>query len=513
VSTELHRPSDLQQERIAYRRGKAIRSVLLAAGSTAVVGVLLVVAVTGSPGWDRVKGSFFSWQIAKESFPAVVEGLWLNIRMLVVCAVLALALGLLIAVLRTLRGPVFFPVRAMATLYTYAFRGVPLIIVIYLFAFGIPGLRLQGTPNVYVLGGAALVVTYGAYLAEVFRAGIESVHPSQLAAARSLGLTYRQTMRHVVLPQAVRRVAPPLLNDTVALQKDVGLVSLAGPIDAVRAAQIATAENFNYTPYIVAAVLFVLLALPLIAVTDWVAIDKVRKVFGASVVLDDLRLAVDEHQVVALIGASGSGKSTLLRCVNLLEQIDDGAIHLDGEDITDPRVNPDEVRQRIGMVFQSYNLFPHMTVLDNITLAPTRVHRKAAGEAREQAMEWLNRVGLGDKSGSYPDRLSGGQQQRVAIVRALVNSPRLLLLDEVTSALDPELVGEVLTMIRDLKDEGMTMVLATHEMGFARQVADQVVFLDGGRVLESGPPARVLGDPTEPRTRQFLARIIEAGRL
>ena len=277
MTPELHTPSTVQRGRIAYRRGKAIRSVLLAAGSTGVVGVLLVVAVTGSPGWDRVKGSFFNWQIAKESFPTVVEGLWLNIRMLLVCAVLALALGLAVAVLRTLRGPVFFPVRAMATLYTYAFRGVPLIIVIYLFAFGIPGLRLQGTPGVYVLGGAALVVTYGAYLAEVFRAGIESVHPSQLAAARSLGLTYRQTMRHVVLPQAVRRVAPPLLNDTVALQKDVGLVSLAGPIDAVRAAQIATAENFNYTPYIVAAVLFVLLALPLIAVTDWVTLRAARR--------------------------------------------------------------------------------------------------------------------------------------------------------------------------------------------------------------------------------------------
>jgi polar amino acid transport system permease protein len=277
VSAELHRPSELQQERIAYRRGKAIRSVLLAAGSTAVVGVLLVVAVTGSPGWDRVRGSFFDWGIAKQSFPAVLDGLWLNIRMLVVCAVLALALGLLIAVLRTLRGPVFFPVRAMATVYTYAFRGVPMIIVIYLFAFGIPGLRLQGTPNIYVLGGAALVVAYGAYLAEVFRAGIESVHPSQLAAARSLGLTYRQTMRHVVLPQAIRRVAPPLLNDTVSLQKDVGLISLAGPIDAVRAAQIATAENFNYTPYIVAAVLFVLLALPLIAVTDWVTLRAARR--------------------------------------------------------------------------------------------------------------------------------------------------------------------------------------------------------------------------------------------
>jgi polar amino acid transport system ATP-binding protein len=243
------------------------------------------------------------------------------------------------------------------------------------------------------------------------------------------------------------------------------------------------------------------------------SISGVRKVFGASVVLEDLDLEVEEHQVVALIGASGSGKSTLLRCVNLLTEVDDGVIRLDGEDITDPRVDPDRVRRKIGMVFQSYNLFPHMTVLDNITLAPTRVHRRTLKETRDQAREWLDRVGLPDKADSYPDGLSGGQQQRVAIVRALVNSPRLLLLDEVTSALDPELVGEVLTMIRDLKTDGMTMVLATHEMGFARQVADKVAFLDGGRVLEQGPPERVLGDPTEARTRQFLARIIEAGRL
>ncbi|MEV6596055.1 amino acid ABC transporter ATP-binding protein [Actinoplanes sp. NPDC051346] len=241
--------------------------------------------------------------------------------------------------------------------------------------------------------------------------------------------------------------------------------------------------------------------------------ENLRKTFGPAVVLDDLSLEVDEHQVVALIGASGSGKSTLLRCVNLLTDVDDGVIRLDGEDITDPRADPDLVRRRIGMVFQSYNLFPHMTVLRNITLAPDKVHGRAAAEVRDQAMRWLDRVGLADKADSYPDRLSGGQQQRVAIVRALVNSPRLLLLDEVTSALDPELVGEVLTMIRGLKDEGMTMVLATHEMGFARQVADRVVFLDGGRVLETGPPEQVLGDPVEARTRQFLARIIEAGRL
>ncbi|WP_433349524.1 amino acid ABC transporter ATP-binding protein [Micromonospora sp. CA-111912] len=238
-----------------------------------------------------------------------------------------------------------------------------------------------------------------------------------------------------------------------------------------------------------------------------------RKSFGGHVVLDGLDLTVDEHRVVALIGASGSGKSTLLRCVNLLEELDDGTIELDGEDISDPRADPDRVRRRIGMVFQSYNLFPHLSVLDNITLAPVRVHRRARAEAEAQARELLDRVGLGAKADAYPDRLSGGQQQRVAIVRALANSPRLMLLDEVTSALDPELVGEVLALIRELKADGMTMVLATHEMGFAREVADQVCFLDGGRVVESGPPERVLGEPTEPRTRQFLRRIIEAGRL
>ncbi|WP_328375927.1 amino acid ABC transporter ATP-binding protein [Micromonospora zamorensis] len=238
-----------------------------------------------------------------------------------------------------------------------------------------------------------------------------------------------------------------------------------------------------------------------------------RKEFAGQVVLDELDLTVSEHQVVALIGASGSGKSTLLRCVNLLEELDDGTIELDGEDISDPRVDPDRVRRRIGMVFQAYNLFPHLSVLENVTLAPRRVHGRARAEAEAQARELLDRVGLGARADAYPDRLSGGQQQRVAIVRALANSPRLMLLDEVTSALDPELVGEVLAMIRDLKADGMTMVLATHEMSFAREVADEVCFLDEGRVVESGPPEQVLGEPTQPRTRQFLHRIIEAGRL
>ncbi len=235
--------------------------------------------------------------------------------------------------------------------------------------------------------------------------------------------------------------------------------------------------------------------------------------FGSHTVLRSVDLDVGEHEVVTLIGASGSGKSSLLRCINLLETVDDGVIRLDGEDITDPRVDADAVRRRIGVVFQAYNLFPHMTVLDNITLAPRLVGRVAKDEAVDRAMTLLRRVGLDDKAGEYPDRLSGGQQQRAAIVRALANEPRLLLLDEVTSALDPELVGEVLELIRELKGQGMTIVMATHEMSFARQAADRVVFLDGGVVCEQGTPDQVLSAPVEPRTRQFLARIIDAGRL
>jgi polar amino acid transport system ATP-binding protein len=237
------------------------------------------------------------------------------------------------------------------------------------------------------------------------------------------------------------------------------------------------------------------------------SIRDVRKSFGSNLVLDGFSLEVDEGDCVVLIGASGSGKSTLLRCVNLLEVVDDGVIELDGIDITDPRANADRIRSGIGIVFQAYNLFPHLSVLDNVTLAPVRVHRVRRDVARARALDMLERVGLADKASARPDELSGGQQQRAAIARALVNSPSLMLLDEVTSALDPELVGEVLDLLRELKDDGMTMLICTHEMGFARSVADKICFLDKGRPLEVGPPSQVLEDPVEPRTREFLRRI------
>jgi polar amino acid transport system ATP-binding protein len=239
----------------------------------------------------------------------------------------------------------------------------------------------------------------------------------------------------------------------------------------------------------------------------------VEKAFGPHEVLRGIDLTVAEHEVVCLIGASGSGKSTLLRCIDLLEPIDAGRIVIEGQDITAPGVDVDRVRRRIGIVFQAFNLFPHLSVLDNVTLAPRKVLRRDRATAETEASELLDRFGLADKRRDFPDRLSGGQQQRVAIVRALAMRPDILLLDEVTSALDPELVAEVLDVIRELAASGMTMVIATHEMHFAREIADRVGFLDGGRLLEIAPPERLFSEPVEPRTRQFLQRVIDAGRI
>jgi len=241
---------------------------------------------------------------------------------------------------------------------------------------------------------------------------------------------------------------------------------------------------------------------PLLEITD------VRKTYGDRVVLDDVTLSVQPHDVVCLIGSSGSGKSTLLRCLNLLEDIDDGVIRFEGYEITDPRVDPREVRQRMGMVFQAYNLFPHLSVLDNCTLAPRRVHGLSRAAAEDRARELLTTFGLAEHMTKHPDRLSGGQQQRVALVRALCTQPQLLLLDEITAALDPELTGEVLAIVRDLAERGTTMVLATHEMSFAREVATTVCFLSEGRILEQGPPAEIFTAPREERTRQFLRRVL-----
>jgi polar amino acid transport system ATP-binding protein len=246
---------------------------------------------------------------------------------------------------------------------------------------------------------------------------------------------------------------------------------------------------------------------------SFVKVENVSKSFGENQVLTNVSLEIAAHDVICLIGASGSGKSTLLRCINLLEKVDAGSITVDGQNITSGKLNVNELRQHIGIVFQAFNLFPHMTVLQNVTLSPRKTRGLSKKQAEERAYELLDRIGLRDKAEEFPDRLSGGQQQRVAIVRALAMDPKLMLLDEITSALDPQLVSEVLSLVRDLSEIGMTMIIATHEMSFAREVSSKVCFLDAGVILEEGPPTQLFGDPKEERTRAFLSSILAAGRM
>lgn len=282
---ELYVPSARRLDRERHKRARTRRATAIAALSTLLTAAVLFLVVTNSPGWPRTRETFFSAEYAREALPKVIDGLWLNLRLLVVCGAAVLVIGMLLAVARTLRGPVFFPLRALAAAYTDFFRGLPLIICLLLVVFGVPALRLAGvTTDPVLLGGAALTLTYSAYVAEVFRAGIESVHPSQRAAARSLGLSSGQALRFVVLPQAVRRVVPPLLNDLVSLQKDTGLVSIAGAVDAVYAAQIIASKEFNYTPYVVAGLVFVALTIPMTRFTDWVTarMDRQRAQGGTT---------------------------------------------------------------------------------------------------------------------------------------------------------------------------------------------------------------------------------------
>ena len=518
------------------------RAVLVSAASTIVFFVVIGVVIALAPGSDIVAERFLDWEHLKDSFtgtdtsPGVGEAFLLNIRMFVIAEVFILIIGLLIAIVRGIPGPVFFPFRAVAVIYTDLFRGIPLILVLYMIGFGVPGLGLEfiSSRSEITYGIVALVLVYSAYVAEVYRAGIDSVHSSQTAAARSLGLSRWKALRFVVLPQAVRRVIPPLLNDFIGLQKDTALVSVLGnnrggpgrPDLWGRAVQLRelrrrggslrrsddSASAIHGPPHRPRPAQARSRS-PRMTGTPFLRLEDVHKSFGDNYVLKGIDLTVDRHEVICLIGASGSGKSTILKCINLLEPVDAGRIVLDGSEITGDGVKVNSIRQRIGIVFQAFNLFPHMTVLRNITLGPREALGLGKEEAGSRATELLARFGLSDKRDEYPDRLSGGQQQRVAIVRALAMRPDVILLDEVTSALDPELVGEVLSLIRELAEGGMTMLIATHEMGFARDIANQVCFLDDGRLLEQGSPQQIFEKPKNPRTQQFLRRIIDAGRL
>ena len=447
-----------------------------------VAGLLLMAFANGG----RVTQTFFQLSAWRQAFPEMIEGFWTNIWVALVAQVIVLAFGLLLAIMRMLPGRAGAPLRLIALVYCDIFRAIPAIVVILLIVFGaatrVPlGRRLEPA----VFGIIALSLTYSAYVAEVYRAGLSSIHPSQSAAARSLGLSYSQTLRTVLVPQAVRRVIPPLLNDFISLQKDTALLFAAGVLEVVATAQLWEAKLFTLAPVTLVAIFFIIITIPQARFVDCLDRSRRRDDGGHA---DGLprdpttstrptatsrcsrasRSNVERHEVVCLIGASGSGKSTLLRCVNALEEINAGDIRIDGDTVSGAGVDLNVLRRDVGIVFQSYNLFPHMSVLENITLAPIRIEKlpeeggpRAGDGAARAPSAWRRR------RRRIPDSLSGGQQQRVAIVRALAMQPRVMLLDEITAALDPELVGDVLEIVRELAKGGLTMLLATHEMGFA----------------------------------------------
>src|SRR6202042_242348 len=522
-------------------------AVAVSTASTIVVLAAIVALFFLAPGSAAVRHTFFNpeymWKSLigdpRAGYYSVGEALWLNIRMFLAAEVLILILALVIAVIRQSDSPVMFPLRIVSTIYVDVFRGVPLILVIFAIGFGVPALNLTfvSTQSAPVYGVAALVLSYSAYVSEVYRAGLNSVHQSQVARPVAYGVAALRDLaaggaqHHPAAAERLHQPAEghrpgrhPRRNRGQQGRRDlqryrVQLLQLrggghpvphphhpAGPVHrppdrpgpappAGRGGPV-TGEPREEP-----------------AATAAVQIEGLRKSFGANLVLDGIDLSVASHEVICLIGASGSGKSTLLRCINLLEPIDAGRILLWGQDVTQPGIDQNWVRRNVGIVFQAFNLFPHMTVLRNVTLAPVKALGAPRREADLEARALLERFGLLDKQADYPDRLSGGQQQRVAIVRALAMRPRLMLLDEVTSALDPELVAEVLDVIRELAASGMTMLIATHEMGFARDIANRVCFLSGGQIVEQGPPAELFTSPQDERTQRFLRRITDAGRL
>ena len=479
-------------------------------------------------------GEFFSTREFASSFGSVLSGFWLDVRIFLLVEVAVLILGLLIALCRIASAPILFPLKVVCVVFVDVMRGVPTLLTVYVIGFGVPALNLSGLPtSATVLGGIALTLCYSAYVSEVFRAGIQSVHPSQGGAALALGLTRQQALRYVIVPQAVRRVAT-----AVAERLHLGpegrrahLRDRTGGSSAHGSGRLGGEFQLHAVPFCRGVVPLhhgsadanrrqdagprayrtrrhartgAAMSKPVLEIRG------VTKSYGDKQVLGGIDVTVNEHEAVALIGASGSGKSTLLRCVDLLEEIDDGDIFLEGECITVPNTNPVPFRRRLGLVFQAFNLFPHLRVLDNVTLGAIRGQGADPETARREGLELLERFGLGDRGRDYPDRLSGGQQQRVAIARAILTRPRALLLDEVTSALDPELVGDVLNTIRELKADGMTMIIATHEMNFARDVADHVCFLQDGRIIEQAAPDELFTNPKRPETQRFLARLLAA---
>ncbi|MGX8007967.1 amino acid ABC transporter permease/ATP-binding protein [Mesorhizobium sp. ORM8.1] len=499
---------------------------------------------------ENLQRSFFDWDAMAEVLPSLLTiGLKNTLILAAASTVLGILIGMILAVMGISRSAWL---RIPARVYTDVFRGLPAILTILLIGQGFAriGREIFG-PSPYPLGILALSLIAGAYIGEIFRSGIQSVENSQMEACRALSMSYGQGMRLIVIPQGVRRVLPALVNQFIGNVKDSSLVYFLGLLaserEIFRIGQDQAVVTGNLSPLLVAGMFYLVITVPLThlvnsidsrlrlgkqkpggVVSGLVEVGELKETsalaarpaikaaglevrdldmaYGELQVLRQIRLKVEPGTVTCVIGPSGSGKSTLLRCLNRLVEPKAGDVLLDGESIL--AMKPEKLRRRVGMVFQHFNLFPNHTAIENVMLALTRIKGMAGSQARRTAEARLAEVGLEARADYRPSRLSGGQQQRVAIARALAMDPEVILFDEVTSALDPELVKGVLNLMADLGRRGMTMVVVTHEMGFARKVADQVAFMDEGRIVEVGPPAEIFDKPKSPRLRQFLAEVL-----
>ena len=502
---------------------------------------------------ENLQRSFFDWDAMASVLPSLLMvGLKNTLILAAASTVLGIFIGMFLAVMGISRSAWL---RIPARIYTDIFRGLPAILTILLIGQGFAriGRELFG-PSPYPLGILALSLIAGAYIGEIFRSGIQSVESGQMEACRALSMSYGQGMRLIVVPQGIRRVLPALVNQFIGNVKDSSLVYFLGLLaserEIFRIGQDQAVVTGNLSPLLLAGMFYLIITVPLThvvntidnrlrlgkrkpggAVSGLVEVGELKDMtgkappaarpaikagslevrdldmaYGELQVLRQIRLKVEPGTVTCVIGPSGSGKSTLLRCLNRLVEPKAGDVLLDGESIL--AMKPEKLRRRVGMVFQHFNLFPNHTAIENVMLALTKIKGMAGSQARRTAETRLTEVGLAARADYRPSRLSGGQQQRVAIARALAMDPEVILFDEVTSALDPELVKGVLNLMADLGRRGMTMIVVTHEMGFARKVADQVAFMDEGRIVEVGSPTEIFDRPKSPRLRQFLAEVL-----
>ncbi len=465
---------------------------------------------------DLVK-NFNKTFIEKDRYLTFLEGLGNTLLIAFFATILGIAIGLIIAIVKVYHAQSghWKIANGLCSVYTAIIRGTPIVIQLMIMYY----LVFASAPSEMAIPVAILSfgINSGAYVSEIVRGGILAVDRGQTEAGRSLGLTQWQTMKSIVLPQAIKSILPALGNEFITLLKETSVAGYIAIVDLTRAGDIVRSRTLDaFFSLISVALVYFILVMGISWLLKkqkggWLRVIDVKnlmKSFGDHVVLNDISEHIEKGEKVVIVGPSGSGKSTFLRCLNLLEMPTSGEIWFEGEMINAPKTNVNALRQKMGMVFQHFNLFPHLTVMQNITLAPVKLKLQTKEEAEKNAIRLLERIGLADKADAYPSMISGGQKQRIAIVRALAMNPDVMLFDEPTSALDPEMVGEVLELMKELANDGMTMVVVTHEMGFAREVATRVLFMDEGIIMEQNTPAEFFANPQNPRLKDFLSKVL-----